>query len=68
MSWKCLLGHKGEGCKCERCGEDNQHDWEIVGSSSELVCTGPTGFDYTEFTTVKYSCRKCRETKEEIEK
>ena len=30
MSWKCLFGHKWEGCKCKQCGKtrDEQHDWE----------------------------------------
>jgi len=28
MNWKCLFGHKWNGCKCEKCGKtrDEQHD------------------------------------------
>lgn len=29
MSLKCLFGHKWNGCKCEKCGEerDKEHKW-----------------------------------------
>lgn len=30
MNWRCLLGHKWVGCRCERCKQvrDRDHDWE----------------------------------------
>ena len=56
VNWKCLFGHKWNGCKCSRCGKtrDEQHDWE------GCICRrcGKTRHNWDAC-----SCRQCGKTR-----
>ena len=38
---RCFLGHKWDGCTCQRCGElrDKEHTWQLVADKCERTCT-----------------------------
>ena len=41
MNWKCLFGHKWNGCKCEKCGEtrDEGHNYLAVDGKCIEKCS-----------------------------
>lgn len=63
MNFKCLFGHKWDGCKCSKCGKnrDGAHDW----SSNCEVCAecGKTRNDAHDWNGCK--CSNCGKTRDE---
>jgi hypothetical protein len=41
MNFKCLFGHKWNGCKCEICGktQDKSHKWVVLNSECIEKCS-----------------------------
>jgi hypothetical protein len=63
----CMLGHKWNGCKCERCGKvrDEQHDWDLCkGKCKRCGKYGSVQHDWNG-----YKCVRCgAENEESIKK
>ena len=60
MNYKCLLGHKWNGCICERCGttRDEQHTWEHIIDKCVEKCA-VCGKEHEKHTWVKGKCMTC---------
>ena len=60
MNLKCILGHKWNGCKCERCGEtrDQEHRWD----GCKCTICGITRDEEHDWDLCKGVCRICGKT------
>mgnify|MGYP000893329743 CR=1 FL=1 len=66
MGQSCILGHKWNGCKCERCGKvrDKEHQWDACRGEC-TICRKKCKVEHEYFIdpkTCKMTCKKCGHT------